>query len=168
MKKFLVLTLVLGMASLANATLSFTADEMTLLVDDTATIGIVASEGQTADLGIVILLTGPGVMEGGANLVLPDDPETYFPLDPSAFGLEGDLAIFADLAIPEIPVVILQDGPVVEGILFTCTGLGDVVIEILNPDTGWGVVDTLTVHQIPEPMTLALLGLGGLFLRRRK
>ena len=27
---------------------------------------------------------------------------------------------------------------------------------------------TLTLHAIPEPMTIALLGLGGLFLRRRK
>ena len=35
-------------------------------------------------------------------------------------------------------------------------------------DGGYTIVDTLIIHQIPEPMTLALLGIGGLFLKRRK
>ena len=165
-EKFLVLTLVLGMTSLANATLSFTVDEVDVVVDQQITIDILASDGQLANLGIVIVSTGPGVIEGGENLVNSGVPETYFPLDPSAFGLEGDYAIFADLAIPTIPPTL--DGTVVEGILFTCTGLGDVVIQILNPDTEFDVLDTLTIHQIPEPMTLAMLGFGGLLLRRRK
>jgi hypothetical protein len=30
------------------------------------------------------------------------------------------------------------------------------------------ILDTLVIHQIPEPATLALLGLGGLLLRRRR
>jgi len=29
-------------------------------------------------------------------------------------------------------------------------------------------VDSLTIMQIPEPAMIALLGLGGMFLRRRK
>lgn len=41
-----------------------------------------------------------------------------------------------------------------------------------NPP-GWvdlveGDLGDLVIHQIPEPMTIALLGLGGLFLRRRR
>ena len=27
---------------------------------------------------------------------------------------------------------------------------------------------TVVIHEVPEPMTMALLGLGGLLLRRRK
>jgi len=50
--------------------------------------------------------------------------------------------------------------------VFHCDGPGMVVISLL--DTGGNVMDTITVSQIPEPMTVALLGLGGLFLRRRK
>ncbi len=36
-------------------------------------------------------------------------------------------------------------------------------IEMTEADLG-----DLTIYQIPEPMTIGLLGLGGLFLRRRK
>ena len=35
-------------------------------------------------------------------------------------------------------------------------------------DQALTILDTITIHQIPEPITIALLGLGGLFLRRRK
>jgi hypothetical protein len=35
-------------------------------------------------------------------------------------------------------------------------------------DTASTVGAAVTIHQTPEPMTIALLGLGGLFLRRRK
>ena len=35
-------------------------------------------------------------------------------------------------------------------------------------DGGMNILDTVTIHQIPEPITMVLLGLGGLFLRRRK
>jgi len=35
-------------------------------------------------------------------------------------------------------------------------------------DPGYTAENTLEIHVIPEPMTIALLGLGGLFLRRRR
>ena len=42
----------------------------------------------------------------------------------------------------------------------------DNVVHLLD-DAG-GILDTIIIHQVPEPATLMLLGLGGLFLRRRK
>jgi hypothetical protein len=30
------------------------------------------------------------------------------------------------------------------------------------------VIDIVTIHQVPEPASMLLLGLGGLLLRRRK
>ena len=78
-------------------------------------------------------------------------------------------------------------------LLLHCDGIGDVVIDLtLNglteyavwsngtgtgpseiPQSVWEAatendLGDLVIHQIPEPMTVALLGLGGLFLRRRK
>ena len=51
---------------------------------------------------------------------------------------------------------------------FHCDGQGLVTITLLDAGTGLSI-DTITVTQgeIPEPMTIGLLGLGGLFLRRR-
>jgi len=58
-----------------------------------------------------------------------------------------------------------------------CDGTGTVTLaltDLATLDGNWDVVTTtvhgMTIHQVPvpEPMTVALLGLGGLFLRRRK
>ena len=52
---------------------------------------------------------------------------------------------------------------------FHCEGEGDV--DIVYYQTGMGMTTmelVQTITQVPEPMTIALLGLGGLFLRRRK
>lgn len=73
---------------------------------------------------------------------------------------------------------------VIDHFLFHCLDYGDVYIGIKeDPTTPVGAsieLDEMAnfylldyspavlVHQIPEPMTILLLGLGGLFLRRRK
>jgi hypothetical protein len=43
----------------------------------------------------------------------------------------------------------------------------DNVVMLWDGSTG-DLLDTIIIHQVPEPATIALLGLGGLFLRRRK
>lgn len=76
---------------------------------------------------------------------------------------------------------------IIDHIGIHCDGPGDVRITVtignsvqgislvdwndpLDTDNGGPGLDvaTLLVHQTPEPMTIALLGLGGLFLRRKK
>jgi hypothetical protein len=53
--------------------------------------------------------------------------------------------------------------------LYHCCGPQSEYVTInLFDASGEAVEDTIIVHQIPEPMTIALLGLGGLLLRRRK
>ena len=60
-----------------------------------------------------------------------------------------------------------------------CLGAGDITISIAGAQSFGGTImddgitvpgfgASTTVYQIPEPMTVLLLGLGGLFLRRRK
>jgi len=56
-------------------------------------------------------------------------------------------------------------------ITFHCLAPGDAVVKLyqISVSSGTAVLrDTLTVHQTPEPATLAILGLGALLLRRKK
>ena len=69
-----------------------------------------------------------------------------------------------------------------DNLVFHCEEDTDVIIQLfagaggVDYDEGGGyvdipvgtLIDSVIVHQVPEPMTIALLGLGGLFLRRRK
>jgi len=73
----------------------------------------------------------------------------------------------------------MNTGIVVDHLLLHCDGPGDVIISVgssylqggsllvdcMEYPGDWGSV---TVHQIPEPITIAFFGLGGLFLRYRK
>jgi len=72
----------------------------------------------------------------------------------------------------------VADGIVIDHILLHCEGEGDVtVLPLLTYDHG-GSLDFdfnepvagagVTIHQIPEPFTMVLLGLGGLVTLRRR
>ena len=169
MKNLLVLTLVLAMASVANAGLLISVDGVVdppdsevYLQPSQEVILDIHGVGDQPGAGVIIGVTsGPGSVSVGnaVNLVNPGvimDMGAGFPPFTSA--------IFFDLAKPD-PTFRL-DGLVADGVIFHCDGIDDVVLSLIDLDTG-EVYDTQVIHQ-PEPMTMALLGLGGLFLRRRK
>ena len=170
MKKLLVLTLVLGMATMASATLTIVADAVELMPSDTNTLSVVAEGGELGS-PVWLNIEGLGIMDATeADNLVQDDlgiPDFgIFVIDlGSAVGY--DQTILLDFLIPGTTINILEQGTAADFISFHCEGEGDVLITLLNGDT-MEVLDTLTISQIPEPMTLALLGLGGLFLRRRK
>ena len=170
MKNLLVLTLVLAMASVANAGLLISVDgivdppdsQVNINPSDVVILDIFAT-GDQPGAGVVIGVTsGPGSVsmdQGTVNFVNPGvimDMGAGFPPFTSA--------LFFDLAKPD-PTFRLE-GLVADGVIFHCDGPEDVVLTLIDLDTG-EIYDTQVIHQ-PEPMTMALLGLGGLFLRRRK
>jgi hypothetical protein len=74
-----------------------------------------------------------------------------------------------------------------DNLVFHCEGEGDVLVELVALDTTYYehdeignitgvfqnydagmVIDSILIHQIPEPMTLSLLAIGGLALLRRR
>jgi hypothetical protein len=96
---------------------------------------------------------------------------------PGKAGVQGNFTIWNSGAILDEfgePIgtypTIAANTTLFDGIVFHCLGVGDVTIELyqVSVSTGSSVLrDSVVIHQIPEPMTLGLLGLGGLLLRRK-
>jgi len=191
MKKLLILIVVLGMASMANATLQISVNGDPEPIDSEIVVTEVPSGMLTLDIWTdadiaamdsfdwaLVVDSTKGTISGGVDVVdnpdfinevggdAPDPGNGILPDEPLA-GRWGFMASFIPISAG---TVLLDD------FLFHCEGEGDAVIQLwatvsgepFGPISGGTLMDQVIVHQIPEPMTMALLGLGGLFLRRRK
>ena len=161
MKKLLVLTLVLGMASAANAAV------VGLSVD-----GVNVSDGtedilQNSTIQLLVVCDTPGfpylmdvkVLKAHAVLSMPmGDPGCPPPID-----FSDDTWWCYELSTPcATPAGVQWTMD-----LTTLGALGSVFTVYLGP-YGQPTFSTIDFTVVPEPMTLALLGLGGLFLLRRR
>ena len=175
MKKLLVLTLVLGLATMVSAVPS--SDLSLVSGMDYTVVGSTVTILSTSPVaGFALGLIDP-VPSGGTLAIGSVNPAFGIkgPGDPDPFGSGGIIGVSG--AVSTTPPVY------VTGMLydFTFTGLvaGDVITllqetnfglghsEVEWDDTSKTSLDGATIT-IPEPMTIALLGLGGLFLRRKK
>jgi hypothetical protein len=189
MKKLLVLMLVLATASAASAGIYISVDgvvdppesQVTLVISEHAVIDIWGDDvGGVPGAGTYLfgMRAGPGVLDlddpmaqityGGnktSKAVYHDATEDD--------GLAAMLGIvypwmavdLTDLVTPpDVPLPLL--GKLVDLIDFHCIDEGDVTLVLMDGDGN--VLDTQVIHQIPEPATIALLGLGGLALLRRR
>ena len=177
MKKMLVLILVLGMASAASATLQISVNgdpepvdsqiwlepSQELILDVWTDAGLLPGSDEgfwaiTVDqLGHI---SGGVGMTGNTDVVVQGDATGYAPGQGIWFTTGS--------ATGQYPAGTV----LVDDILFHCLDDGDAVVTIwdISAFDGSGIAqDSVIIHQgIPEPMTLALLGMGGLFLVRRK
>ncbi len=169
MKNVLIVFTVLAMASVANAGLLISVNgivnppdsEVFLKPSEFAVIDV-HSDGLSPSAGYLMNISGPATYDIREALNLYNPP----PLTDTILELSvGQLLL--DLAKSVIPIPPIPAGKVIDLIKIHCEDLGDVTIT-LTDDTGTMVLDSQIIHQIPEPITFALLGLGGLFLRRRK
>ena len=191
MKKLLVLMLVLAMASLANAQLVFTLngepqpDEITILPSDIIELDLELAAGHNISGYQLMYQLNNSQAELIIDAASQDPPlpglsDIQFPwasfFAGKVNGSETEsggqwVEITANNFSPATPTVLMTD------MYLHCLEATDVILTICV--SGGTVIDgvelelgkemhTLTVHQVPEPMTIALLGLGGLFLRRRK
>jgi len=177
MKKMLILALMLSLAVSANAALTIVVNgqdagsEITIAPSDTVMLGV--NSDQSGNAGLYLAFMGivgettlgewTGVYDIAASPITIGanayaTPYGYFPdVDMDIWELSNTEPVLHPELIPGVGF----------NLAFHCLAEGDVDIQLL--DEGFSVVDALTIHQvIPEPMTVALLGLGGLFLRRRK
>jgi hypothetical protein len=203
MKKLLILMLVLGLATAANATLTgiyLSVNGNTITPGSTT--GVTMNVCTTMDvdvggpanynwLGYAVIMGPPGSAGGewgdNGNVNPNGYPNAGYYINANypivnAGGLgyahryvewngsDDDWGFGYELSAAWPPPTHAPGGTEFD-LAYHCSGTGDVLIQLFDSNVGYdpaSAQDTIIVHQIPEPITLTLLGLGGLLLRRRK
>lgn len=170
MKKLLILTLVLGMASSANALL--------VTLDPTgagpapagnSTIDVLSdTDNGNYEYFLSVPDTTFGDITGVTILAAAGKDASVTPFG-DALGAGTNTFAIGALDLDPNPGA----GDVLAGVHFTAditfTGAAvgqDLTIQLL--DAGLGLADSYTLQGVPEPATMLLIGLGGVLLRRRK
>jgi hypothetical protein len=196
MKKLLALALVCALSMVANAAFVISVEgqpnpgEITVMPSDYVKLDIdLVGKIVGADLSLIV--EGRGVIDV-ADITFPNNGAMPNEYNIPFYAWGGAPAVAAtDLNGPQFLGIgmfasqgVRAVGPftVADNIMFHCEEEGDVTITLVSGIGQFGLVnmgadgniangdilDTLIIHQIPEPMTMALLGLGGLGLLRRR
>jgi len=193
MKKLLILTLVLSLATVANAQLSgvqlsysgvTNGAGVSTAVDVLVCTEIIIDVHGPANYGFTgyVIIEGnpPNSVEWG-DAIGAAAPGFYvksgYPIKYAGAGDMGGVNaryVETDWGYGYEIVVAQSVGPNTGGLefdfAFHCSGPGYVTVSLWDDSQGYASAqDTIVLNQqIPEPLTITLLGLGGLLLRRRK
>lgn len=188
MRNLLFLLLVLGMATAANATLQISVNgdlnppdtQIVVGPSETLTLDVWTDEDIPSDTFIywaLVTSVEEASISGGHAIPPLDDPALYsntiydgavgalgYPNPQGTEGVGGTVAAYSPTILPAGTVIF-------DGIEFHCNLENvdtDVILTLTEDFVDFQILDRVIVHQTPEPMTLGLLGLGGLGLIRRR
>jgi hypothetical protein len=166
MKKVLILLMVLGITSIAGAAtnLTWNVDSIELTVNEVANVTLSADNNETYDAkyvgntagAIAEILSVVATDAAGEDAVVVDKAPTY----------DGWWTVQAADS-SGTPGDTIQSG-VQYNVTIKGLALGTYNIDSDYYGAGGATNDVLSIVVVPEPITIALLGLGGLLLRRRK
>ena len=165
MRKLVVLMLVLGIASVASAGLSFATNAVSIGIGETVVVAatLTSDAGGTGQENVV---GNYAVNISGISYDVTRGAAVTEGLD-TVTALGGAYAGYVTTNMGNMAGFAIGD----EILLVEVTGLAAGTYDINIWNTSWtfstDLESTLTVT-VPEPITIGLLGLGGLFLRRRK
>ena len=162
MRKLLIVLLVFGLASVANATvLSWSTNTVSVGIGSSVVVQLTADDATGYDPKWVGADASTVAEISAISALTAAGPDSQVK-DPAATTWAGWWTVMALDLDPT------SGGAVAAGDHFDVTidGLALGTYNI-GADT-YGTNDILAITVVPEPMTLMLLGLGGLFLRRRK
>ncbi len=189
MKKVLVLMLVLGLVTAANAAMELTIsvngivdppESLIVLHPSEYAVLDIHSSGYTAGEDdtyfALVANTSLATISGGVVVIPPAPADSSIGDDAVGYGMpipEGENGVQGLIVLLTTGTGSAPAGIYFDEIVFHCEAQGDVAVKLYTIDQYFEqatLVDSVIIHQvpIPEPMTMALLGLGGLFLRRRK
>jgi len=167
MKKLLILVLVVGLASVSYGQLVTLTDFSAVLSGTTLTIhsNIALGAGSNIAVGLYDVASGPGdALSGGTILGSPATAGALKGLIVNSTNPDFGIDFTAGSTGSEVPAWDAQIGNWYS-VTWTGIAVGD-LLEVSNiSGSTYNVVGNIAVT--PEPMTIALLGLGGLLLRRR-
>lgn len=179
MKNLLILPIVLAIASTADAELFISVDgfpnaqDCEVLMPSDITIIGVWGDGQTDPSGLALGIDAD-VDQGSldiawAEVLYPGTEAAIFEADdPETAAFLGLVNPFIYIELTDLaPVPAALEGMLVDGIIFHMEG-GQAVLRLVSADSGIPYDTQCFWNMIPEPITFALFGLGGLFLRRRR
>ena len=186
MKKLLVLVLMLAMTQLASGAIIFDFIPGDALPGATITISLVANDGEQVSGAMIALLTDNGGAAGTKiGSAAPGSWDAKFTTKDSGYNGSavgygaGDLVAASGYTAVGLPATgtlysynytIAATAVNLEVINFTIHDIAAYgwVSDVTLEDGSKIVPADFAVTVVPEPMTIALLGLGGLFLLRRR
>lgn len=181
MKKWAILLLLLAISSTAGAGTMLLSGLPSLVDTSSGPIMLIfdiSSNGQLdkdsiyvwTHTGATLDITIPGAINTVVNGSIFDNSPAQNLADD--FGIDitniSSPVLWADITLPSpVPAVIVGDILTDLGLTIPGGFVGIIDVKVLSENSG-AVEDSFRIEAVPEPVTIILLGLGGLFLRRRK